>query len=129
MTEEQRDEMLITVVKGLSNLQILVVENNKEIKRTIEELQKEIQEVEKRLQIQIDELKKEVSELRNDVQKLKEDVANLKEEVAELKVNFEVNIKEIPKIFTDTFEITDKRFNKIKRILNEHNKILQDLRR
>lgn len=94
MTNNQRDELLISLSKGLNNLQCNFNDFRTEIKT-------EINQVETRLNKKFDGLTQEVSDLKVTVNQNND---NLSKEIASVKKYAEENIKSIPDIFREIYK-------------------------
>ena len=111
MTDEQRDELLLSLAKGLNNFQCSFNDFRVEIKT-------ELKEVEQRLNEKIDNIEQKLNDKIDNVQisfnlKLEEVAKNSKEEI---KQSIDFNNKGIIEMFKDIWQ-SNKVFNKR---LNQH---------
>ena len=111
MTDAQRDELLLSLAKGLNNLQCSFNDFRVEIKT-------ELKEVEQRLNEKIDNVEQKLNDKIDNVQisfnlKLEEVAKNSKEEI---KQSIDFNNKGIIEMFKDIWQ-SNKVFNKR---LNQH---------
>ena len=98
MTDEQRDELLISIVKGLNNLQNSFNDFRKEIK---EELNTRIDSVKTEFNGRIDEVVKENQEIKKYVSDNKKSIDALVKENQEIKKYVSDNEKGIVEIVKD----------------------------
>ena len=115
MTDEQRDELLLSLAKGLNNLQCSFNDFRVEIKT---ELNTKIDSVEQKLNAKIDSVEQKLNDKIDNVQisfnqKLEEVAKNSREEI---KQAIDFNNKGIIEMFKDIWQ-SNKVFNKR---LNQH---------
>ena len=115
MTDEQRDELLLSLAKGLNNLQCSFNDFRVEIKT---ELNNKIDSVEQKLNAKIDSVEQKLNDKIDNVhisfnQKLEEVAKNSREEI---KQAIDFNNKGIIEMFKDIWQ-SNKVFNKR---LNQH---------
>ena len=136
MTDEQRDDLLISISKGMMNLQEMIVDTKKELRqeikaseeRTKAELREEIKASEERTKAELrEEIKKSAeetkAELREEIKKSAEETkTEIRQEINELEGN-------ITTMFHDTWNYTTKENNKINKKLQEHEEQIQKINR
>lgn len=122
MTDEQRDELLLSLAKGLNNLQCSFndfrVEIKTELNTKIDSVEKKIDSVEQKLNAKIDSVEQKLYDKIDNVQisfnqKLEEVAKNSREEI---KQAIDFNNKGIIEMFKDIWQ-SNKVFNKR---LNQH---------
>ena len=122
MTDEQRDELLLSLAKGLNNLQCSFndfrVEIKTELNTKIDSVEKKIDSVEQKLNAKIDSVEQKLNDKIDNVhisfnQKLEEVAKNSREEI---KQAIDFNNKGIIEMFKDIWQ-SNKVFNKR---LNQH---------
>ena len=122
MTDEQRDELLLSLAKGLNNLQCSFndfrVEIKTELNTKIDSVEKKIDSVEQKLNAKIDSVEQKLNDKIDNVQisfnqKLEEVAKNSREEI---KQDIDFNNKGIIEMFKDIWQ-SNKVFNKR---LNQH---------
>lgn len=122
MTDEQRDELLLSLAKGLNNLQCSFndfrVEIKTELNTKIDSVEKKIDSVEQKLNAKIDSVEQKLNAKIDNVQisfnqKLEEVAKNSREEI---KQAIDFNNKGIIEMFKDIWQ-SNKVFNKR---LNQH---------
>lgn len=122
MTDKQRDELLLSLAKGLNNLQCSFndfrVEIKTELNTKIDSVEKKIDSVEQKLNAKIDSVEQKLNDKIDNVQisfnqKLEEVAKNSREEI---KQAIDFNNKGIIEMFKDIWQ-SNKVFNKR---LNQH---------
>lgn len=122
MTDEQRDELLLSLAKGLNNLQCSFndfrVEIKTELNTKIDSVEKKIDSVEQKLNAKLDSVEQKLNDKIDNVQisfnqKLEEVAKNSREEI---KQAIDFNNKGIIEMFKDIWQ-SNKVFNKR---LNQH---------
>lgn len=122
MTDEQRDELLLSLAKGLNNLQCSFndfrVEIKTELNTKIDSVEKKIDSVEQKLNAKIDSVEQKLNDKIDNVQisfnqKLEEVAKKSREEI---KQAIDFNNKGIIEMFKDIWQ-SNKVFNKR---LNQH---------
>ena len=112
MTNEQRDELLISMAKGLNNLQGAFNDFRIEIKA---ELNTKIDALDKKFTDKFDALDQRVGNLEKDNVQIKSDIKELAKNQAEFRKETKVNIEAASEIIRDIYKMNYETTQHLKR--------------
>lgn len=112
MTNEQRDELLISMAKGLNNLQGAFNDFRIEIKA---ELNTKIDALDKKFTDKFDALDQRVGNLEKDNAQIKSDIKELAKNQAEFREETKVNIEAASEIIRDIYKTNYETTQHLKR--------------